>query len=405
MDIAEMNGPTASASRRRLKEDRMSKARDIMDVWPDVLFFPRLQLEAPSWWARRYPDDVAWRDDGNGEWAPLDSRKHARPSWASKVWREQTCSALAKYIEHVLGSDYGHRFVGYHLASGTSAEWMAFGSNEGALVDYSPAGREAWRRWLRETYGDDVAALRDAWNDRAVEFDTAPLPSARERLAFDGQWLMEPDGARSVIDYSHFYADLTVETISLLARTVKDLTNRRAFVGVFYGYVLQLCNEHRQQNAGHMAIRELLDCPDVDFLASPSHYGNRRIGEGSSSFMSVTESVRSHGKLWYNENDFMSPLGPRGAEDSKAETVEAYVEVQKACYASVLCGGVSQWLLGFNEGWYHDPAIRALLGRQGHRLCGRGGGGAGCLHRLLVCVFGLRQGQRRGHGQTVQAPG
>jgi hypothetical protein len=113
-----------------------------------------------------------------------------------------------------------------------------------------------------------------------------------------------------------------------------------------------------------MAIRKLLDCPDVDFVAGPSHYGNRRIGSGYSSFMSLVDSVKLHNKLWYNENDFMSPLGSRGAEDSHAETVDDYIEVQKFCYASVVCGGVSQWLLSFNEGWYDDPKLMSLIARQ-----------------------------------------
>lgn len=339
--------------------------RGLIDVWPEVRFFPRIQLEAPPWWGRRHWREVTYYDaPGVGPIPILARRRHAIPSWSSDVWRTHTRAALRGYIEHVHASDYGDRFIGYHLASGTSAEWMAFGSNGGLLVDYSKPAREAWRAWLRRRYGHDVNAFRAAWGIGGVSFEAAPVPSHEQRIAFDGQWLLDPKRHRPIIDYWEFYSDLTTDTIGLLAREAKEVTDRKAFVGVFYGYVLQLCNEHRQQNAGHMAIRKLLDCPDVDFVSSPSHYGNRRIGTGYSSFMCPVESVKLHGKLWYNENDFMSPLGERGAEDSGADTVEAYIEVQKACYASVLCNGVSQWLLGFNEGWYDHPQIRALIRRQ-----------------------------------------
>ncbi len=336
---------------------------NIIRVWPDVLFFPRLQCEAPTWWQHLYPDECAHHETGDGFSVRRDPRKHGIPSWASDVWRRHTVEALKGYIDHVKSRDYGHRFIGYHLASGTSAEWMAFGSNAGQLVDYSPPAVQAWRDWLNITYNRDVDALRSAWNWPGVTFESAPVPSFRRRVAFDGQWLLDPKQSQPIIDYFHFYADLTTGTIEHLAREVKLHTHHDAMVGVFYGYVLQLCNEHRQQNAGHMALRRILESPYIDFLASPSHYGDRRIDTGYSSFMSLTESVRQHGKLWYNENDFMSPLGSRGAEDSCAETVEEYVEIQKACYASVVCKGVTQWLLGFNDGWYDDPRIYDVLKR------------------------------------------
>jgi hypothetical protein len=357
------NQPEAAAAGDRVAEHDRT-VRDIVRVWPEVLFFPRMQCEAPSWWHDLYPDEAAQHELGDGLAVRRDPRKHGIPSWASQVWREQTVTALKGYIDHVRTQDYGRRFIGYHLASGTSAEWMAFGSNAGQLVDYSKPGVRAWRSWLRATYADDPDALRNAWRWPGVDFETAPVPAYRDRTAFDGQWLLDPAASQPIIDYFQFTSDLTAETIGLLAREVKEHTNHEAFVGVFYGYVLQLCNEQRQQNAGHMALRTVLECPYIDFLASPSHYGDRRSDTGYTSFMSLTESVRQHGKLWYNENDFMSPLGSRGAEDSCAESVAEYVEIQKACYAAVVCGGVSQWLLGFNERWYDHPDILTVLRRQ-----------------------------------------
>ena len=352
------------AVRDRRVHEHDELVRGIIAVWPAVRIFPRLQLEAPGWWAHRYPGHVARHDAGDGCYPRLSSRKHGIPAWASPLWREQTLAALRSYIEHVRSSDFGHRFVGYHLASGTSAEWMAFGSNAGRLIDYGEPTKRAFREWLRQRYRGDVDRLRDAWGIGGVTFETAAIPSFARRVAFDGQWLLDPQRHRQAIDYWQFFSEMTVDTIRYLARGTKQATDRRAFVGVFYGYILQLCNEQRQQNAGHMAIRRLLDCPDVDFVSSPSHYGDRTIGTGYSSFMSVAESVKLHGKLWYNENDFMSPLGERGAADCCADGVDQYVEVQKACYASVLCNGVSQWLLGFNEGWYHDPKIVRIIKRQ-----------------------------------------
>lgn len=351
----------AEAAARIAEHDE--KVRAILAAWPGVLFFPRLQLETPVWWAERYPEEVACYDAGGGEIKPIISPKHGIPSWASTVWLDQTKVALAGYIRHLRASGLAWHFAGFHLAAGTSAEWMAHGANSGLFIDYSRPGLRHFRAWLRGKYGD-ASRLREAWNDAAATFETVTIPSRDLRAAFDGQYLLDPRVSRAIIDYAQSFSDQAAEAIAAFAREVKDRTARRSCVGVFYGYVLQLCNEQRQQNAGHNSIRRVLDCPDIDFIASPGHYGNRRIGEGYGSFMTPTESVRVHGKLWYNENDYLSPLCRMGAQDSGAKTVDEYAEVLKFAHAGAVTGGVAQWLLSFNDGWYDDPKLRALLARQ-----------------------------------------
>jgi len=71
-----------------------------------------------------------------------------------------------------------------------------------------------------------------------------------------------------------------------------------------------------------------------------------------------------HGKLWYSENDFLSPLCSRRAADSRAENVEQYAEVLKSAQAGTVTAGLAQWLLAFNEPWYDHPKLRELLRRQ-----------------------------------------
>lgn len=357
------DSPDPDGDRRRI-EEHDATVRRVVRAWPEVLFFPRLQLETPPWWAKRYPDEVACFDAGGGEIKPILTPKHGIPSWVSMVWREQTAAALRGYIDHVRQSEFGGRFVGYHLAAGTSAEWMSHGANGGLFVDYSPPGVRHFRAWLREHYRNDEDVLRRSWRDADVTFDTATIPSREKRAAFAGSYLLDPREAQPVIDYCLSFSDQTVDAIAFLARAVKEHTARRSTVGAFYGYVLQLCNEQRQQNAGHNAIDRLLACPDVDFIASPFHYGDRRIGEGYASFMPPIESVRLHGKLYYGENDFLSPLCSRGAADSQAKDVQQYAEVLKFAHAAALTNGVAQWLLAFNEPWYADPELQAVLKRQ-----------------------------------------
>ena len=110
---------------------------------------------------------------------------------------------------------------------------------------------------------------------------------------------------RPVIDYYLFLSDLVAETIGAFAQVMKEATAGNAIVGVFYGYVLQLGGEvnldgvdnpvtsrQRQQNAGHLALRKVWDCPHVDFLTCPTSYEFRWSGRGYSHFSSPIDSLQ-----------------------------------------------------------------------------------------------------------------
>ncbi len=341
------------------------RVKMLLDADPDAYFFPRLYLSSPRWWDEQHPDDLVTFDPGDGQpqpffHSPADKRV---PSWASEAWRRDTASALRRFIEHVQQSPYADRVVGYHLASGTTEEWMMWGGNEGKWVDFSPANVARFRQWLQAKYRT-VDALRSAWADPAVTFENATVPARREREATRLATLRDPQSERRVIDFYDYNAHLVADTIASLAKVVKEATRRKNLVGVFYGYVLQLCADQRQQNAGHTALQEVWNCPDVDFVTSPTSYAFRTPGTGYSHFMSLTDSVKLHGKLWFDENDIRTwllqgkPLRSWGQTDSYEETRG---QLQRE-FANVLCQGVGQWWFDMGGGWYDDPRILADIG-------------------------------------------
>ena len=67
-----------------------------------------------------------------------------------------------------------------------SGEWffMTLEATEetGLADDYSEPARRYFGAWLRERYGA-VEALREAWQDDSVTFDTVQIPSLAERDA------------------------------------------------------------------------------------------------------------------------------------------------------------------------------------------------------------------------------
>ncbi len=334
----------------------------LLQASPNAYFFPRLYVHAPTWWSEQHPDDIVLMDPGDGTPVPfIHSGNKPAPSWASEAWRQDTIAALQRLVEHVESAPYADRVVGYHIASGTTEEWMMWGSNENQWVDYSPANLARFRQWLKAAYGTE-AALRAAWHQPEVTFATAAIPTKARRQACGRGALRDPATEQDVIDFYRYNSELVADTINTFAHAMKQMTGRRKIVGVFYGYLLQLCGEQRQQNAGHLALEQVLASPDVDFLCSPTSYAFRRLGgEGTSHFMSLLDSVKLHGKLWFDENDVRTSLsGGKPGEWGRPENVAGDITQQDKELANCIANGAAQWWFDVGSNRYDHPD---LMGR------------------------------------------
>ena len=335
----------------------------VLEANPKAFIFPRLDLHAPRWWSDRHPDDVVRLDPGDGKPVPfIHQGGLPAPSWASEDWRRDTVEGLRRLIEHVESSPYADRIIGYHLASGTTEEWMMWGANENQWVDYSPVNTRRFRGWLREKYRTD-AGLRAAWGEPAASLDSAAVPPRARREAAGLGSLHDPSREQAVIDYSLYSSDLTADTIAFFARAVKEITRGEKVVGCFYGYLLQLCGEQRQENAGHLALGRLLSSPDVDFVASPTSYAFRQVGgEGTSHFMSLLGSVKLHGKLWFNENDVRTSIsgGQVGEWGRPADLAGDLLQEDKEL-ANALVNGAAQWWFDVGGNRYGHPELLSRI--------------------------------------------
>ncbi len=332
---------------------------------PNAYFFPRLYVHAPKWWSEQHPDDIVLMDPGDGKFVPfLHSGGKPAPSWASETWRRDTIEGLRRLIAHVEASPYADRVVGYHIASGTTEEWMMWGGNENQWVDFSPANTARFRAWLLNKYGTD-AGLRSAWHDETVSLADAKVPTKAQRQRTELGALRDPAKEQAVIDFYLYNSELVADTICTFAKAVKEITKRKKIVGFFYGYLLQLCGEQRQQNAGHLALEKVLASPDVDFLTSPTSYAFRQLGgEGTSHFMSLFGSAKLHGKLWFDENDIRTSLAPGalGTWGKPADVAGDIIQQEKEL-ANVIVNGSAQWWFDVGANVYSDPALMARIGK------------------------------------------
>lgn len=342
------------------------KAGNVLAQKPDAYFFPRLDLAAPEWWMKTHPDDLVVERNAKGDFEPLrlpndpdriKSKKIVRktvPCWASEAWRRDTLDAIRRLIDHVEASAYAQRVIGYHLASGESHEWFMWGS----AVDWSPANLAAYRRWLGKIYRTDQA-LRTAWRRPDATIVTAEPPTAAELAQSAYGALRDPVREQHVIDYLNYQSWIVADTIEYLARGVRERTGGRKLIGAFYGYVFGLAGG-RQQLAGHQDLTRLLESPNLDFLAGPVEYSLRGLGTtfrgfaaGTPLTMAPQGSVRTHGKIWFNETDFASSLsGGRKAKMGKERlTLATDILRQKRNFAWGLTEAMPHW-------WFVVAGIR-----------------------------------------------
>ncbi|MFZ5518760.1 MAG: hypothetical protein ACOY90_19175 [Candidatus Zhuqueibacterota bacterium] len=281
---------------------------DLLAIHPGAYFLPRVQLDAPEWWKANHPNEMivpAVAEGINGK-----NRYHTpqlnpeggwhwgihlnEPSFASDLWRREMEQIFRAFLRHVETSPLRSRIFGYQIASGIYGEWHYFMAE--FLPDRSPA----------------------------MAGKVGYVPDAAARLHTGYGLFRDPRQERDVIEfYRRFHEDVCAGTILHFARICKEETGGRALCGAFYGYQLE---NVWMQEGGHLAPEKILQCPDLDFIASPYSYqsanqempnagpndvfddvgnylGRSRGIAGDAGYRVLPESLKRHGKLYFAEVD------------------------------------------------------------------------------------------------------
>lgn len=313
---------------------------------PEGLLLPRLIFSPPASWERAHPEEMS-RSAGNG-----DTGDTGDVSFASHAfWEAEADPALRAAVEHVAQGPHAGRVFGFYLEHG---EWF---HEAGRGYDVSEPNRTAFRAWLRIRYKNDVIALRAAWHDGDVTFDTAEIPEWRGAAAPSAAApLVYGERERRWSDFHAFSSDLIARVIARLARAVKEASGGRSVVAVSYGYTLELM----RANTGHSALAALLASPDVDILTGPYSYSGRTPG-GSAPLPAPVASVTLAGKLWISEDDTKTYRARGETPDTYNPPVPSPqdtggVHARNFGAAQAFGAGVS-WMDLWGQGWLDDPAI------------------------------------------------
>ena len=327
----------------------------------EVFLLPRINLEPPSWWENAHPE--AWCLDACG--------KPMHCSFSSNVWLDACEYALRRFQDWLCESGWDKYVIGWHLAAGSTEEFIRPHIYPGQYIDYSEPSREAFRAFARKEYRD-IDALNAAWHTAFTSFDAVEPPSPAQREYAQSGALRDPQTERREIDFSRFYSREVTDFIRALVRKAKAVTGGSRIIGVFYGNICLSAPE-----TAHADTIRLLRDDQIDFLAAPFSYSDNRALGGHWGFQSTLESACLHGKPFFVEADIRTslsrpisecmpdsnPLGNHAYDGAvwlgPQDTAGSLSQMTRA-FAEILTRHASAWWFDMWGGWYKTDEYMAF---------------------------------------------
>ena len=287
--------------------------RNILAVCPDAMIFPRVNVGLSREWEMAHPEEL--NDQG-----PTTLPDIRRVCFASDLWAAEVERLLGLFVAHIEAADYCDHIIGYQIAGGNTEEWFSYDQRGGI-------GKRS-----REGFARQVAEGRK----------------------------------NSEYEYFRYLSEITAARICQFAARIKALTDRRLVVGTFYGYTLEKC----YRCFTHNDLRQVLECPDIDFICSPVSYAKTREPGRNHSYMLALHSLKLHGKLYFSENDTRTHLSRAYSDLPRYQSPlwfgpdrETTLEILKMHFARALVHGHASWWFDMWGGWFADPAYMDFMRR------------------------------------------
>lgn len=253
--------------------------RRMLKYVPEARILATIELEFPKWTMAHPEEQIGYADGPTDGFDVDDHRKRAaRPSSASRAYREEVRRFFAELGKYVARQPWGNRIVAVRPSWGIYKEWHVYGMYHGP--DCGPAMTAAFRRYRDGRYaGSDVPTMAER--------------TLKEPFFFD------PSEHRKLVDYYGCLAEETADCLISAAEAAKKALPGR-LVGVYYGYVLAV---HPPEGAT-VLVDKILSSGAVDFMANPAMYtAASRLAGGSYYPRAIPETFRRHGKLMLIEDD------------------------------------------------------------------------------------------------------
>ncbi len=265
---------------------------------PNAMMILRIPIYPPSYWLNAHPLDLILNQDRQ----PIASSPW--PSLADEDLLEAWEHQFERLIQILHNTPYRDHIIGYHPCYLQTGEWF-YPDLASHYFDYSKPNRSRFAAWSSEKYAGDLDALNSSWATNETDFNSIQIPPYNVWEQGDDGVFRDPSVRRKLTDYFTYFNEKTVDTMQRIASWIKQLTYNRSLVFYFYGYQNELVSNgfHRGiAHCGHLALRKLLESPNVDILCSPISYYDRGVGQPSN-LTAVVDTVTAAGKLYLQEDD------------------------------------------------------------------------------------------------------
>ena len=339
-------------------EPLLAEIGGVLDANPNAKINIRLHMNPPYWWLRDNSDEcIIYRTKegdfegiDNGEQSRLianDGNKHIRVSNASKKWLKEATEKMVLFLKALEGTPEGEALMSVQFAYGIYGEWHNFGT------DVSAPMKAFFKEYIIDKYKTEEA-LKAAWNDPEVTFDTAEFHPETFQPGDDGLY-RNPRLSKRIMDSQHALQASVSNAILYFSRAVKEVCPDR-LCGVFYGYFFGTGGSN-MTIGGHLDVDKLHNSPDLDFLAGPFCYLEQRLPDGITIQRTLMESHRLNGKLWLTEMD-QAPYGTHNyVGGDPALFAESHATLLRNSLQPVL-GGHGLWFYDHRivptQGWYNE---------------------------------------------------
>jgi Concanavalin A-like lectin/glucanases superfamily/Beta-galactosidase len=336
--------------------------QEVLKANPKAMILASLYVTPPDWFIKKYPEELEkyyYNDDTPS--AGLKSWPNSAPL-ASTRWADLSCAAVDAFVRHVEAQPYASHVYGYHLPSGDSGEWFWPASFTGGMAGYSEPTRQGFRRWLQNKY-HDTAALQKAWNDDAVTFETAEVPTPQQRKATERWIFRDAAKARSVFDFRQYMIDTTSALFERTMRTAKDASGWKKVVGTYYGYAMLFAGKGSTlQRGGLENLSRILSLDAVDILTSPIDYVHRRGTEPGMNIDAFAASARLHNKMIWREEDLRTHFWPRAEFGRMSDQHESIGAILRDFGHSLATQGSGLWFMAMagNAAFHQENMMEAM---------------------------------------------
>lgn len=301
----------------------------ILAANPDALLIPRFNVNAPDWWLKKHPSELAQVE-------PKIPNARLAASVSSERYRRDACGWIREIAEH-MRNRYPGNFAGLQINGLQTDEWFYFDSVS-AAVGREPAAEAQ--------FGEKIPSLEEL----------------RERA--EGDVIVKGEGAEKVFRFNRFLQERLATFMAELARTAREATESSKLVIMFYGYTFEhSCQPTGSANTGHYGVGLLLEksAGAIDMISAPVAYGNRGLC-GMSSPMGVPDTLARNGVLPISENDTRTPLDELTSRALPDFSSAHNVILREIAQDAIRSGGF--WFFDLEgRGWWQSSELWKPLAR------------------------------------------